>query len=153
MATMIRVSKTGEPDPPQVFGAGDRSKFKQDFDLRDIINMGVGGKHKDLSNADLRTNYQWLAGKIGVPAAQKLMNKILIYNQQTANSQLPDEERIKAFYDTPGDDEEVSTIIKTAKGLGYGIGEGVRSSRHAGVADIAGTDMVMVPKTMLKVKK
>lgn len=153
MAT-IRVVKTGSPeDPKMVKSTSDKNKYSDLLDVRDMLSHAVAGNYQDMNNSDLQTNYKLLAGRVGEKAAQKLMNRVFIFNQ-TQKGGTPTE-RISRFYETPDGDEEVNTILTNTRGLGQGVIPGFRSSHYVGVAQDHPNEVsfTAAKPTLLRIKK
>ena len=138
---MLRIGgmTEGEPeDPKMVRAGGAKSKAEELVDVRDSISNLISTGVVDLTLPETRAHYQSLVQKLGAAPAQKLMNKLILYNQDAAKRNIPVEEKISMFYDTPGDDVEVSDIIKTVKGLGYGVRAGTSTSHDYKTGEVLG---------------
>lgn len=132
---MLRIPLTGGSEDPKFVQSAKQSGPLDDVaDIRDYLSHAIGGKYKGISDVDIKANYNALASKVGTEKAQKLLTAAFLYNQDTGNSKLAPEDRIKSFYDQHHD-PAIADIIGKVKGFGYGAKEGALSSHLRGVTD------------------
>jgi len=104
-----------------------KTPLDDDADVRDIIT-GLASKGKGLDSQELSKYAMRLAVLIGKPAAQKLVNHILIFNQRGDVQNKTPQERIEQFYNMGAVDKDTDKIIAKAKSFGTGIQSGMRQS-------------------------
>lgn len=126
--------KSGDPTKPTAVGdvvvPTNRSKYDQDFDLRDRLSeLAVRGN--SLNPDDKAAIYGYLTSNLGKDRAMKLMNHAYIFNSRPDVQRLSPEEKIKSFYEIGSSDPEVMEVMGRTKKLGYGVLPGFRESVSA----------------------
>lgn len=99
----------------------------QNAEIRDIIS-GLTAQGKKLPSEELSKYAIRLSVLIGKPAAQKLVNHILVFNQRGDVQSKTPEERIDQFYKMGALDKETDQLIAKAKSFGYGPQQGLKTS-------------------------
>jgi hypothetical protein len=164
---MIKVAPpSGDPKNPTVdqgpvILSPGKTPIDQNFDLRDRIYELIGSQN-NLKPGDQAAIYANLTRMLGKDRATKVMDHTYLFNAKPEYQKLPIEERIKHFYDIGSNDPDVQDIMTKTKVLGYGTGQGFRTSQSQINQALAGripitetTDITpdVQKKIMLKVTK
>lgn len=130
---MLRIDPpAGDPTKPSgadenVIYTKGKTTLDKGFDLRDRIYELVGSNNA-MSPTAREAIYSNLVSSIGQDKARKLMEHAYIFNSKPDYQKLPIEERIKHFYNIGSNDPDVQQMITSTKNLGYGTGQGFRTS-------------------------
>lgn len=131
-----------ENEPKLLGGGGTPSNdpTRQQFDVRDSITALVGKGYTSVSDDDARGHFAKLSSVLGVPAAQKIMSHIFLYNQSPNSKQLPIQQKIMQFYDMGSRDADVDAHLKKLKMLGSGVLGGMNTSPEVTNMDLSNRD-------------
>lgn len=133
--------KKGTPESAKAVNAGQGTQgpLRQQLDFRDIVTGLIANNVTDLTTSDARADMAGLKGILGPEKARQVMNAIIIHNK--TNAQKPMNERILSFYDTTAQDPEIDKFIKSAKGLGEGVINGLNTSPYKSNIIASGRDV------------
>lgn len=125
----LRITDPPSEEKPVIKSAITRnSPEDQTANLRDSLTALVGRGYTSVTDDESRGHFSRLVATIGLPAAQKLMTHIAIYNQNPNQSRLPLTEKVSQFYDIGSRDTEVNSLLQKIKNFGSGVVSGLTDS-------------------------
>lgn len=115
------------------FPPSSQSQAARSLDMRDMIANFINRQDKDLTQDQARKDFKYMASHLGEPAARKILNHVLIFNQRPDIKNLPFERRLASLYDIGSNDKDVDAFLKKTNMLEQGPIPGARSSSNIGL--------------------
>lgn len=125
----LRITEPPSEEKPTVkTGISRNSPEDQTANLRDSLTALVGRGYTSVTDDESRGHFSRLVATLGLPAAQRLMTHIAIYNQNPNQSRLPLNEKVTQFYDIGSRDAEINSLLQKIKTFGSGVVSGLTDS-------------------------
>lgn len=158
MAVKLKV-KSGDPKKEgglteKVILSANKTPLDDTADLRDALSGIAGSGFVDLKDPKAIDGYTKLQKILGPSQAQKLMTHAFIFNQKPELAGMAPEARVKAFYESPSGDADVTNVLGRVKSFGYGVLPGFRTSSNETNQQLAqrGGSVAVVDPNVQKIK-